>query len=134
MYNWYAAAGITANGESSTNNICPYEWHVPSDAEWTQLTTHYGGLTGLAIKMKESITLWSPNNDGNSTTGFNASPGGTRGSDGAFSSRGLAAFFWSSTAFDANNAHRLQIVGSLANVIDDNWWKDFGNSVRCLKD
>jgi uncharacterized protein (TIGR02145 family) len=132
LYNWYAAAGITADGESSTNNICPYEWHVPSDAEWTQLTTHLGGLTNLANTMKESINLWSPNN-GTSTT-FNARPGGTRGSDGNFSSQGAVAVFWSSTAFDTNNAHRLLIYGNNANVIDDNWWKDFGNSVRCLKD
>jgi uncharacterized protein (TIGR02145 family) len=83
--------------------------------------------------MKESINLWSPNN-GTSTTGFNARPGGARGSDGTFSSIGAMAVFWSSTAFDANNAHRLQIYGNNANVIDDNWWKDFGNSVRCLKD
>ena len=133
LYNCYAAAGITADGESSTNNICPYEWHVPSDAEWTQLTTHLGGLVGLANTMKENSNLWSPNN-GTSTTGFNARPGGTRGSDGNFSSQRTVAAFWSSTASDTNNAHRLWMLANNADVIDDNWWKDFGNSVRCLND
>ena len=83
--------------------------------------------------MKENSNLWSPNN-GTSTTGFNARPGGTRGSDGNFSSQRTVAAFWSSTASDTNNAHRLWMLANNADVIDDNWWKDFGNSVRCLND
>ena len=41
LYNWAAVMG--GSGSSSTNpsgmqGICPAGWHLPSDAEWTQLT------------------------------------------------------------------------------------------------
>ena len=34
LYNWYTTQGDT---------LCPTGWHVPSDAEWTTLTTYLGG-------------------------------------------------------------------------------------------
>ena len=41
--NWYAvmhgAASSSAN-PSGVQGICPAGWHMPSDAEWTQLTTY----------------------------------------------------------------------------------------------
>ena len=43
LYNWKA---VTRNSSSSSSNpsnvqgICPTGWHVPSDAEWTQLTNY----------------------------------------------------------------------------------------------
>ncbi len=46
LYNWAAAM---AGSESSSNNpsgvqgICPQGWHIPSDAEWTQLSDYLGG-------------------------------------------------------------------------------------------
>ena len=43
LYNWYVA--------SSTNpkNVCPTGWHVPTDAEWTTLTTYLGGESIAAV-------------------------------------------------------------------------------------
>ena len=39
LYNWYAINPAT-NGNK---NVCPTGWHVPTDAEWTTLTTILGG-------------------------------------------------------------------------------------------
>ena len=43
LYNWYAvmhgAAASSAN-PSGVQGICPAGWHMPSCAEWTQLTTY----------------------------------------------------------------------------------------------
>ncbi len=41
LYNWYAAMGGSSSSASNPSNVqgvCPKGWHLPSDAEWTQLT------------------------------------------------------------------------------------------------
>jgi len=41
LYNWYAAMGGSSSSASNPSNVqgvCPNGWHLPSDAEWTQLT------------------------------------------------------------------------------------------------
>jgi hypothetical protein len=54
LYNWYAVAGIITNHGPSTKNICPVGWHVPSDAEFTTLTTFLGGESVAGGKMKST--------------------------------------------------------------------------------
>jgi uncharacterized protein (TIGR02145 family) len=75
LYNWYTVKGDT---------LCPSGWHVPTDAEWTTLTTFLGSDAGG--KMKETgTTLWkSPNTGADNSSGFSARPGGYRYSDGSF--------------------------------------------------
>jgi hypothetical protein len=41
LYNWYAV---------NTGKLCPKGWHVPSDAEWTELITFLGGEMPQAAK------------------------------------------------------------------------------------
>jgi uncharacterized protein (TIGR02145 family) len=79
LYNWYAA--------TDTRNIAPSGWHLPTDAEWTELTEYLGGESVAAGKIKETgITHWAPPNTGaTNETGFTALPGGYRGSNGTFS-------------------------------------------------
>ena len=43
LYNWYAV---------DTSILCPTGWHVPSDAEWTTLTTNVGGESAAGNRMK----------------------------------------------------------------------------------
>ena len=49
LYNWYAVAGIwdEASKTDATlrKKLAPTGWHVPTDAEWTTLTTFLGGET-----------------------------------------------------------------------------------------
>lgn len=43
LYNWPAVMhGATSSSDNPSNvqGICPAGWHMPSDAEWTQLTTY----------------------------------------------------------------------------------------------
>ncbi len=49
LYNWSAA--LTA---------CPSGWHLPSDAEWTALSTYLGGECVAEEKMKETGILTGP--------------------------------------------------------------------------
>ncbi|NCC87809.1 MAG: hypothetical protein EOM05_08075, partial [Clostridia bacterium] len=110
LYNWPAAM---AGSLSSTSNpsdvkgVCPAGWHVPSDAEWTELTDYLGGEGVAGGKLKETgTTHWSsPNSDATNETGFTALPGGLLldwsdmffyiGEDGAW---------WTATADGLSNA------------------------------
>src|SRR5208283_1067517 len=44
LYTWYA---ITDN-----RNVCPTDWHVPTDAEWTTLVNFLGGASIAGGKLK----------------------------------------------------------------------------------
>ena len=54
--------------------LCPNEWHVPSDGEWTQLTDFLGGTTYAGNSMKASPDD-SPGWNGNNQSGFTGLPG-----------------------------------------------------------
>lgn len=128
MYNWYAL---------STGKLCPTGWHIPSDAEWTTLTTFLGGENTAGGKLKETgTTHWSgPNTGATNETGFTALPGGLRGySNGIFISIGQYGYWWSSSLdfgnqfFVRNLFYNSVLVWKSAND------KQSGLSVRCLKD
>jgi uncharacterized protein (TIGR02145 family) len=70
LYNWYAV---------NTGNICPLGWHVPSDAEFTTLTTFIDGNAGGMLKETSTVHWTSPNTGATNEYGFTARPGGDRG-------------------------------------------------------
>ena len=127
LYNWYAI--------SETKGLCPIAWHVPSDAEWTTLTTFLGGESVSGGKMKSiSTTYWNLSNVApTNESGFSTLPGGYRVNDGSFNNINLNAFFWSATELDKNDAwHRYLNYND--NVFVNYFNKSFGASVRCIKD
>jgi len=69
FYNWYAV--------NDPRRLAPIGYHVPSDAEWTVLSTFLGGNKGSGGKMKETDTThWSsPNKGATNSSGFTALPG-----------------------------------------------------------
>ena len=137
LYNWYAAKGIAAPGGTSLKNLCPTGWHVPTDAEWTSLSTFLGGEAIAGGKMKSVGTaLWStPNTGATNESGFTGLPGGLRAENGAFRFRLFYGLFWSSTEFDSGNAWNRTLnsgnSGLESEIFDD---KRPGYSIRCLKD
>jgi uncharacterized protein (TIGR02145 family) len=81
LYNWPAAmaGAIGSNSNpSGVQGVCPCDWHLPSDAEWTQLTNYLGGEVIAGGKLKEAgYAHWkSPNTDATNESGFTALPGG----------------------------------------------------------
>jgi uncharacterized protein (TIGR02145 family) len=139
LYNWYAAKGIYTNGtivSTDTLNICPSGWHVPTDAEWTTLTTELGGESVAAGKMKSiGTSFWnSPNTEATNSSGFSGLPGGSRFYDGSFSNIKNVAYFWSATEFNSFNAW-IRYLDSRYVIVDRYGnGKSVGASVRCLKD
>ena len=128
MYNWYAI--------NDTHNLCPAGWHIPTDAEWTNLTNHLGGESVAGAKLKETgIAHWTtPNADATNESGFTALPGGTRWVDGVFGLIGTEGRWWSSTEFDAQNAWWRILNNTSGSVVRTNNLKTYGFSVRCVKD
>jgi len=126
LYNWYAV---------NTGKLCPSGWHVPSDAEWTILTTYLGGETVAGGKLKETGTShWrTPNVGATNSSGFTSVPGGNRFINGNFDVYGNYNYWWSSTATSPSSAWYRNVfynTSSVYRLIQD---KYLGFSVRCLR-
>ena len=140
LYNWTAAmdgeASSTTN-PSGIQGVCPAGWHVPSDAEWTELTDYLGGESVAGGKLKETgTTHWaSPNTGATNETGFTALPGGYRYDDGTFYDFGYHGYWWSATEYGASDAWYRGVYYVVSNVSRyGGLGKEVGFSVRCLRD
>ncbi len=127
LYNWYAV---------STGKLCPTGWHVPTDAEWTTLTTYLGGESVAGGKLKElGTTHWTtPNTGATNETGFAALPGGYIYYDGTFDFIGNIGGWWSATEYYPPSAHARGMYYDLSDVYSLYNSKEIGYSIRCLKD
>jgi uncharacterized protein (TIGR02145 family) len=116
--------------------ICPAGWHMPTDAEWTTLTTFLGGESVAGGKMKEAgFVHWqSPNTGATNTSGFTALPGGYRYSSGYFYYLTTNATFWSSSESSSSYAWLRYLYYYYEDVYRDYYNKTYGFSGRCLKD
>ena len=131
LYNWYAVNPTTNGGK----NLCPVGWHVPTDNEWTTLTTFLGGASsGAAGKMKETGTShWlSPNTGATNSSGFSGLPGGYRVKNG-YTQISLEGYWWSSTQFNTDNAWHRSMIWNDGNVQQTSSALLRGLSIRCLK-
>jgi uncharacterized protein (TIGR02145 family) len=125
LYNWYAV--------NDSRGLAPKGYHVPSDFEWTTLTTYLGGENIAGAKIK-STNGWDENSKGTNSSGFSGLPGGCRYSDGSFSLIGGNLYLWNSSENDENNAWSISADYYLAQVYRNSEIKTNGFSVRCLKD
>ncbi|MCX6224818.1 MAG: PKD domain-containing protein, partial [Bacteroidia bacterium] len=125
LYNWPAALAA-----------CPTGWHLPTDAEWSTLTTYLGGESVAGGKMKETgTTHWQSTNAGaTNESGFTALPGGLRdSSDSTFYGGGQYAMFWSSTVNIVGGvSYRYLSYYNTALFLNPSY-RMTGVSVRCLR-
>ena len=157
LYNWPAVMnGSLSNSAnpSGVQGICPDGWHVPSDAEWTELTNYVksqsqyvcSGDEDKIAKALASEEGWNSSTDNcaignnpstNNATGFSARPAGHYyGSYGYF---GYGANFWSATQNDSYYAYNRGLDynnGSVSRSNDskNGGYKVDGYSVRCVRD
>jgi uncharacterized protein (TIGR02145 family) len=133
LYNWYTTLGDT---------LCPTGWGVPTDAEWTILTTYLGGESVAGGKMKSVGTAYwnTPNTGATNESGFSALPGGYRNNfggsfSGSFSNIRIDAFFWSATENVSSHAWLRNLFNDYGDVDrNHDFNKSVGASVRCLRD
>jgi uncharacterized protein (TIGR02145 family) len=132
LYNWYTV-DATSNGGK---NVCPTGWHVPTDAEWTTLTTYFGGESIAGGELKETgTTHWTtPNTGATNEMGFTALPGGYRDSYGTYYYIGDNGVWWSSTEASTAVAWDRYMNYNLTDVNRNINNKQDGFSVRCVRD
>jgi uncharacterized protein (TIGR02145 family) len=128
LYNWYAV--------NDSRGLAPQGWHIPTDAEWTTLSTLLGGEDIAGGKLKEVGTLnWmSPNTKATNETGFLALPGSVRDNSGIFFSVGNDGAFWSATLDKSNFVWVRFLTYNSGNIYRYSNSMRNGFSVRCLKD
>lgn len=117
----------------TAKNVCPFGWHLPSEAEWTTLTDYLGGEDVAGTKMK-STSGWKEDGNGTNESGFNGLPGGFRGSSGSYSLSLSLGSWWSSSQSDSNNAWARYLYYAFSFVSRHYYYKAGGLSVRCIKD
>jgi len=127
LYNWNAVA---------TGKLAPAGWHVPTDAEWSTLSTYLGGDNVAGGKLKEvGTTHWStPNTGTTNETGFSALPGGCRDGDGDFNDVGDDGYWWSATEYDASTAYLRDLLYGYYGLGSRGYSKSCGFSVRLVRD
>ena len=137
LYNWYAVAGIHDTDLNTPNKkLAPTGYHIPSDAEWTTLTTYLEGESVAGGKMKATGTsLWNtPNAVATNSSGFSGLPGGYRGNVGTFDYIGGTGNWWSSSASNTPNAWYRYLHYDDGGAFRNDLNKGDGFSVRCLRD
>lgn len=130
-YNWYTAtAGAGQTSVSSGDvgySICPKGWTLPtggSNGQFNTLYTKYNSASAMLV----NPTSATENTNGASAPGFLL--GGRYNSSGA-DDVGSYGYYWSRTAFSAQNAYSLVLNTSSVNPAD-HYNKYRGMAVRCV--
>lgn len=154
FYNW---AAVMHNDTSSTTNpsgvqgVCPNGWHLPSYAEWTQLTTYVNSINQYQCSPDSNSIIWalvSPSawcssfpfylcGTNNTVIDYNAT-GFSAYLAGYFSTYfygyNQVAYFWTSTQNTTNTAHIFKLSCTYSHVNFSDLNIEQGASVRCLRD
>ena len=143
LYNWHAV--------SDERQLCPVNWHVPSDEDWKTmemaigLTLDQANHTGWrgddqGLNLKTS-SYWADDGEddggGDNAFGFNGRPGGSRNpSSGYFTSAGLDVAWWTSTYYnDTDTEVWIRYLSyEESGIWRNNMELGTGNSIRCIKD
>ena len=132
LYDW----NTTMDGEHSSHanpsgieGVCPVGWHIPSDAEWTELIDYVGVNAGTKLKSREFIDRIIP--------GSRPAPNGTDKYRFSALDGPMASIWWSSTEMDSDEerAGSWSVNGQTVGV-----WHLYADkhasflSVRCVHD
>ena len=154
LYNWAAVMNGAASSEanpSDVQGICPTGWHVPSNAEWTELETfvssqdqyvcYYQNLPNIG-KALASTTGWNSSTSTacgvgtmqstNNATGFNARPAGNYYASGG-NGFGYYANFWTTTNVTNSEVHSYNLSYTSPSLNHSNSNVTSGFSVRCIR-
>ena len=149
LYNWKAA-----------QTACPAGWHLPSDAEWSQLEIYLQNngynfddyidtdddreTHNVIAKSLASTSAWvecsTRNTPGweqskNNTSSFNGKPAGMKVATSQFQEKGYRTWWWTSNteAGDSNSAWDRRIKYDLEELSKTHNHKSVGVSVRCVR-
>ena len=123
LYNWYAV--------SDPRGVCPNGWHVPTDADFSELVEFLGGSLVAALPMKSSPSD-EPAWDGTNASGFSGLAGGSRTIGGEFNAVDSFGYHWSVTSTGTAAWSRRMSSGN-AGVSRLSSSLRLGLSVRCVQ-
>lgn len=152
LYNWYAV---------ETNKLCPIGWHIPTNLEWITLDrflaenggnydgTNWDGTQSdneARSKIAKSLadtSSWTTstivgsignNQNNNNYSGFSALAGGSRNNNGIFYGIGTHGRFWTASSNASGQASRRVLDYERTDIRVSNADKNYGFSIRCVKD
>ncbi len=128
----YGTSCSVASSTSTTKvrGVCPDGWHLPNSKEWGNLWTAVGGTSVAGDNLKSTSGWYDElfgDGNGNDKYGFSVYPAGNA-AKGNFYNIGNFAYFWSTSA----DAYSFSTLSS--SVVTKDISKDYGLSIRCLKD
>jgi uncharacterized protein (TIGR02145 family) len=133
----------------STDSICPYGWHVPTEKDWDILTQYLGGKQVAGGKLKAiNGNYWSsPNYLISNTFNFDAVAGGFRDFDtnllydtnnefGFFLDFGKKGYWWTKNNLLSSDNWIFPVI-SMSNekthISKNTRYINVGASIRCIK-
>lgn len=132
LYEWSEAMQYSTT--PGTRGICPPGWHIPTLAEFETLKAT---VNNDANSLK-AIGQGYGQGTGTNTSGFSALLTGRRNpyGSGSFTGLGTVIYFWISTEYLdwVDYAYDLQLFDSSGIIGQGATTKDYGFSVRCIKD
>jgi uncharacterized protein (TIGR02145 family) len=142
LYNYYTV--------TSSNGLAPAGWHIPTDDDWKQLEKHLGMSEAEANKLSWRGTTegdalkpagpegWSEYENvwGSNSSGFTALAGSCRLPDGRPGEPGLkfTGFWWTASEHSTEDAYYRYLDYKNSNIFRSHTFKNYGFSVRCVKD
>ena len=152
LYNWKAAIRTISNASTSNpsgvQGVCPNGWHLPSEAEYTQLTDFvqaqseyacnptYTNYVASAMASNEGWNT-SPiecapgyNMASNNATGFNAIPAGQWAQDP--SGIGQYASYWGASG-DSSTAYSWNLLMNHPYPVVSYDMSEWAYAVRCVR-
>ena len=152
MYNWKAAIRTISNAStanpSGVQGVCPNGWHLPSEAEYTQMTEYvqaqseyvcnpsYTNYVAAAFASNEgwmsSGIGCAPGNNlaANNATGFNAMPAGQWAQDPSGISQ--YASFWGASG-DSSTAYSWNLLVNHPYPVVSYDMSEWAYAVRCVR-
>ncbi len=122
LYPWRSIVG--GMELDSLLEVCPKNWHIPSDEEWTILLDIMGGPNYAAEKLRrESDTNFCFQYGGNYQTKLDI-----------FSFFDRKTYFWTSTKFSSTAAWMYMTSINTRNINRTTVPIEFSFSVRCIRD
>jgi len=125
LYTWAAAMRIDTLIKG---------WHIPSDTEWSALTTYLS--TNIGGKMKETgTTHWqTPNTNATNSSGLTVLGASERTPAGAYLTITQGAYLWSSTSYNTTSSWNRSLTYNSGNITRNQWDKTAALSIRLIRD
>jgi uncharacterized protein (TIGR02145 family) len=135
---------------SAAKSACPQGWHLPGDAEWSQLLLFLdpnanpnmvsepesyiaGGNLKSTLTSPVPHPRWDiPNSEAFNSAGFSGFPGGYRSGNNFFNHLGYTGMWWSATHLSNNVAWNRAVTSLNGEIFREQRLTSTGLSVRCV--